>query len=88
MVLCLKKILTQRKINMAAEYKARGQSELKQIRKQSRTLYWFVALFSIFANLLMLTGPLYMLQVYDQVLGSRSEATLLALSLIVVFFMQ
>lgn len=70
---------------MAAEYKARGQSELKQIRKQSRTLYWFVALFSIFANLLMLTGPLYMLQVYDRVLGSRSEATLVALSLIVVF---
>ena len=70
---------------MAAEYKARGQSELKQFRKQSRTLYWFVALFSIFANLLMLTGPLYMLQVYDRVLGSRSEATLVALSLIVVF---
>ena len=70
---------------MAAEYKARDQSELKQIRKQSRTLYWFVALFSIFANLLMLTGPLYMLQVYDRVLGSRSEATLVALSLIVVF---
>ena len=35
---------------MAAEYKARGQSELKQIRKQSRTLYWFVALFSIFCE--------------------------------------
>ena len=70
---------------MAAEYKARGQSELKQIRKQSRTLYWFVALFSIFANLLMFTGPLYMLQAYDRVLGSRSEATLVALSLIVVF---
>ncbi|MEX0301797.1 MAG: type I secretion system permease/ATPase, partial [Leisingera sp.] len=38
-----------------------------------------------FVNLLMLTGPLYMMQVYDRVLGSRSEATLLALSLLVVF---
>ena len=28
--------------------------------------------FSIFANLLMLTGPLFMLQVYDRVLASRS----------------
>ena len=38
-----------------------------------------VFLFSIFVNLLMLTGPLFMLQVYDRVLGSRSEATLVAL---------
>jgi PrtD family type I secretion system ABC transporter len=35
--------------------------------------------------LLMLTGPMYMLQVYDRVLGSRSEETLIALSLLVVF---
>lgn len=33
----------------------------------------------------MLTGPLYMLQVYDRVLGSRSEETLVALSLLVAF---
>jgi ABC-type protease/lipase transport system fused ATPase/permease subunit len=33
----------------------------------------------------MLTGPLYMLQVYDRVLGSRSEETLVALTLLVAF---
>lgn len=44
-----------------------------------------VFLFSMFTNALMLTGPLYMLQVYDRVLGSRSEETLLALSLLVTF---
>jgi len=38
-----------------------------------------VLLFSVFSNLLMLTGPLFMLQVYDRVLTSRSEETLLAL---------
>ncbi|MDA7963992.1 type I secretion system permease/ATPase [Ruegeria sp.] len=46
----------------------------------------FVALaflFSIFVNLLMLTGPLFMLQVYDRVLGSRSVETLTALFLLV-----
>lgn len=32
----------------------------------------------------MLTGPLYMLQVYDRVLGSGSEATLVALSVLVM----
>ncbi|QMU60034.1 MAG: type I secretion system permease/ATPase [Boseongicola sp.] len=38
-----------------------------------------VLVFSIFTNLLMLTGPLFMLQVYDRVLASRSEETLVAL---------
>ncbi|MFK7762344.1 MAG: type I secretion system permease/ATPase [Roseobacter sp.] len=38
-----------------------------------------VAIFSVFSNALMLTGPLFMLQVYDRVLASRSEETLVAL---------
>ncbi|WP_299651575.1 type I secretion system permease/ATPase [uncultured Tateyamaria sp.] len=63
----------------------RGQAELRAVRRKSRGLYWAVGLFSLFANLLMLTGPMYMLQVYDRVLGSRSEETLIALSLLVVF---
>jgi ATP-binding cassette subfamily C protein len=62
-----------------------GYEELRRVRQQSRGLYWFTGIFSFFVNLLMLTGPLYMMQVYDRVLGSRSEATLLALSLLVVF---
>lgn len=44
-----------------------------------------ICLFSLFVNLLMLTGPLFMLQIYDRVLSSRSEATLLALLVLVVF---
>ncbi len=43
-----------------------------------------IALFSIFVNLLMLTGPLFMLQVYDRVLASRSVPTLVALFLLIV----
>ena len=39
----------------------------------------------MFANLLMLTGPLFMLQVYDRVLTSRSKATLVVLVVIVAF---
>ncbi|NRB20507.1 MAG: type I secretion system permease/ATPase, partial [Rhodobacteraceae bacterium] len=50
-----------------------GLDELRGIRRRSRNLYWAVGLFSFFANMLMLTGPLYMMQVYDRVLGSRSE---------------
>lgn len=44
-----------------------------------------VGLVSIFTNLLMLTGPLFMLQVYDRVLSSRSEATLVVLFALVAF---
>lgn len=42
-----------------------------------------ITVFSVFINLLMLTGPMFMLQVYDRVLSSRSEATLLALFVLV-----
>ena len=70
---------------MKNRVKDAGADELASVRKQSRPYYWFVGIFSFFVNLLMLTGPLYMLQVYDRVLGSRSEATLLALTALVVF---
>ncbi|SES28775.1 ATP-binding cassette, subfamily C [Tranquillimonas rosea] len=64
---------------------AKGSRELKKVRAESRHLFLFVGLFSVFVNLLMLTGPLFMLQVYDRVLGSRSEETLLALFVLMAF---
>ncbi|WP_430465842.1 type I secretion system permease/ATPase [Tabrizicola sp.] len=64
---------------------ARGYAELKAARADHRQLFWAVGIFSVLVNLLMLTGPLYMLQVYDRVLGSRSESTLVALSVLVTF---
>ena len=70
---------------MSDELTARGRAELLSARRESRTLYWMVALFSFFVNMLMLTGPLYMLNVYDRVLGSRSLETLIALSVLVGF---
>ncbi len=63
----------------------RGRAELRRARSAQTPLFVAVALFSAFVNLLMLTGPLFMLQVYDRVLGSRSEETLLALFILVVF---
>jgi len=59
------------------------KSELKKELGRNRGLLLSVGLFSVFVNILMLTGPIFMLQVYDRVLGSGSEETLLALFLLV-----
>jgi len=70
---------------MSDELTAKGRNELRETRSKSRHLYWIVGIFSFFVNLLMLTGPLYMLNIYDRVLSSRSFETLLALSVLVAF---
>ena len=43
-----------------------------------------VAVFSGLVNMLMLAGPLYMLQIYDRVLSARSVQTLVALSVFLI----
>lgn len=54
------------------------------ITMQKRSL-GYVGLFSLFINFLFLVPPLYMLQVYDRVLTSRSTETLVVLTLVVVW---
>ncbi|MDB6454046.1 type I secretion system permease/ATPase [Falsirhodobacter sp. 20TX0035] len=61
-----------------------GPGELRGAVAGSGTLWLSVLFFSLLANLLMLSGPLYMLQVYDRVLPSRSVATLVALSILLL----
>jgi ATP-binding cassette subfamily C protein len=62
-----------------------GLSELAAARTASRQAIMVAFFFSALVNVLMLTAPLYMLQVYDRVLVSRSEETLLALTLLMGF---
>jgi ABC-type protease/lipase transport system fused ATPase/permease subunit len=52
--------------------------------KTYRTILVSTIVFSAAINALMFVGPLYMLQVYDRVLQSRSEMTLLVLTAIAV----
>ena len=54
------------------------------VMRQMRRTFIQVGLFSAAINILMLTGPIYMLQVYDRVLSSGSVATLQGLFVIVV----
>src|ERR1700730_15694426 len=59
-------------------------SDLALALRDCQRAFSTVAIFSGVVNLLMLAGPLYMLQIYDRVLSSKSVPTLIALSLFLV----
>ncbi|MEX2642192.1 MAG: type I secretion system permease/ATPase [Acetobacterales bacterium] len=59
-------------------------SELSNALGRARGAFAAVGFFSFVLNLLVLTVPLYMLQVYDRVLTSRNENTLLMLTVLAV----
>ena len=51
-----------------------------------RREFAWVGVFSLFANVLVLSPTLYMLQVFDRVMISQNELTLIALTLIIIVF--
>lgn len=55
--------------------------ELRQLLQACKGYFATAAIFSLAINLLYLSGPLYMMQVYDRVISSGSEITLLMLSI-------
>ncbi len=65
-----------------------GRKELREALFASKKLLIGVGVFSVFVNLLMLTGPLFMLNVYDRVLASNSKPTLFAIfALVALLFL-
>lgn len=60
------------------------QTSLQQAYRKYRGAFAATLIFSMFTNLLMFVGPLYMLQIYDRVLASRNETTLIALTVIAI----
>jgi ATP-binding cassette subfamily C exporter for protease/lipase len=60
------------------------QTEIARILAGFKHVFATVGVFSAIINLLLLVPALYMLQVYDRVLASRNETTLLMLTLMVV----
>lgn len=64
--------------------KAQAKTEVERALDLCRVSLLLVFLLSFFVNLLALTVPLYLLQIYDHVLSSRSLDTLLMLTLIVI----
>lgn len=64
-----------------------ARSELTTVLWAFRREFLIVGLFSMVANVLMLTPTLYMLQVFDRVMVSRSELTLLIVTLVMLFLL-
>ncbi|MDR0635296.1 MAG: type I secretion system permease/ATPase, partial [Azoarcus sp.] len=64
-----------------------GRSELSRILCSFRREFTWALGFTALANLLMLTPTLYMLQIFDRVMLSRSEFTLYAVTLVLLFFL-
>ncbi|KRC30235.1 type I secretion system permease/ATPase [Acidovorax sp. Root219] len=62
------------------------RSELTEALWTFRREFIVVGIFSMVANVLMLAPTMYMLQVFDRVMSSRSELTLIVMSLITLFF--
>ena len=59
--------------------------ELYQALAASRQSFFSTGVFSFFINVLMLAPVIYMLEIYDRVMTSNSESTLLMLTLLLIF---
>ncbi len=60
------------------------QNELAQVLVSFKKTFRNIGVFSAIINILMLMPAIYMLQIYDSVLSSRNEMTLLMLTLIML----
>jgi ATP-binding cassette subfamily C exporter for protease/lipase/ATP-binding cassette subfamily C protein EexD len=69
---------------LKALFQQNANDELKQILFSYKKIFYIVGFFTAIINILMIVPALYMFQIYDSVLSSRSFETLLMLSLIAI----
>lgn len=63
---------------------SKTKNEIQQALLAFKSTFYTVGVFSAISNMLMLVPSLYMLQVYDRVLASHNEITLLMLTLLML----
>ena len=66
---------------------SKADNLLSQAFRAGRGGFITALVFSFFINLLAFVGPLYMLQVYDRVIPSRNETTLIMITIIAAFLL-
>jgi ATP-binding cassette, subfamily C, bacterial EexD len=74
--------MSQTKQNRSTSQRDAASSPIAGILSQVRGAVTVLLLVGLCVNVLQLTSAMYMLQVYDRVLASQSEATLLAITLL------
>ena len=67
--------------------KTEEKTGLQKVLENCRESFLYVGLFSLFINLLMLVPTFYMLQLYDRVVGTGSQSTLVALTVLMLFLL-
>ncbi len=67
-------------------FRSLSESRLGQVILEFRREFIWVGVFSLIANILMLTPTMYLLQIYDRVMKSQNELTLSVITLIMIFF--
>jgi ATP-binding cassette subfamily C exporter for protease/lipase len=72
------------KVTMVKKPLKTTKNEIAESLLAFKSVFITVGIFSAILNILVLTPSLYMLQVYDRVLTSRNESTLLMLTVMVV----
>lgn len=61
------------------------KTALDEAITEIKPVLWWAIVFGFFITILAFAGPLYMMNLYERVLTSRNETTLVVLTLIVVF---
>jgi ATP-binding cassette, subfamily C, type I secretion system permease/ATPase len=80
--------ITGESMTIASRLRLSGlPDELQRAAREVRAAFFAAAGASFLVNLLMLVGPIFMLQTYDRVLPSRSLATLVGLLLIALMLL-
>ena len=62
-----------------------GGNHIREFTVQLKRSIFHIFIFSIFYNLLLFSSPIYMLQIYNRIIPSRSEETLLWLTILIFF---
>lgn len=65
-----------------AKSRLAGETEIRQVLRACTATFLFIGAFSLAINLLTFVAPLYMMQLFDRVLSSRSIDTLVMLTVI------
>src|SRR5262249_20866032 len=68
----------------SVNFATKKTDEIRRVLHACRTYFITAGVFSLAINLLYLGAPLYMLQVYDRVISSASEVTLVMLTLALI----